>query len=86
MPGPIRSPPPPCPGGVNSLVTRVIQVQQLTLQAALERDADLAFQALLLDPLVVIPPDQAYKMFREMLEKTKSALSGWDLERGGRGR
>jgi alpha-galactosidase/6-phospho-beta-glucosidase family protein len=70
---------PPLPPALTGLVRRVAEVQALTLEAALQRDADLSFQALLLVPLVTIPTDKAHAMFREMLENTKKALPGWKV-------
>jgi len=72
---PIRSS--PLPPGARALVRRVIDVQQLTLRAALERDVDLAFQALLADPLVRLPTDEAWRMFTGMLQYLKPHLPGW---------
>jgi alpha-galactosidase len=69
----------PLPPGVGTLVQRVASVQQMTLEAALNRDIDLAFQAMLNDPLVNIPTDKARKMFTEMLRHTRSTLKGWKL-------
>ncbi len=60
-------------------VSRVIAVQETTLQAALDRDVDLAFQALLNDPLVTIATDQAHKMFTAMLRHVKDLLPGWKI-------
>jgi galacturan 1,4-alpha-galacturonidase len=65
------------PAGPAALVRRVIQVQQLTLKAALERDPDLAFQAMLLDPLVHIPANDAHKMFKAMMRLLAPHLPGW---------
>ncbi|MBN2352651.1 MAG: alpha-galactosidase [Spirochaetales bacterium] len=67
------------PQALSLLVCRIADIQAMTLRAADERDKDLAFQALLLDPLVAIPTDRAYSMFTEMLENTKEALPGWKL-------
>jgi alpha-galactosidase/6-phospho-beta-glucosidase family protein len=72
----------PLPAGAAALVRRVIDVQQLTLRAALERDPDLAFQALLLDPLVHLPVDEAWTMFKGMLHHMKPCLPGWRLPPG----
>lgn len=69
----------PLPAGARALVRRVIDVQALTLQAALTRDVDLAFQALLADPLVRLPVDDAWKMFIAMLRHTRSCLPGWRI-------
>jgi alpha-galactosidase len=68
---------PPLPSGVAALVRRVVEVQEMTLEAALHRDRDQAFAALLNDPLCTIPVDRAWKMFREMLRANKAMLPGW---------
>jgi alpha-galactosidase/6-phospho-beta-glucosidase family protein len=70
---------PELPAGVQALVRRAADVQALTLRAALTRDIDLAFQALLADPLVRLPTDRAWKMFSEMLAYVRGALAGWRL-------
>jgi alpha-galactosidase/6-phospho-beta-glucosidase family protein len=67
----------PLPGGVLSLVQRVVEVQQMTLQAAIDKEKELAFQALLNDPLCTISVDQAWKMFDELLEANRAMLPGW---------
>jgi alpha-galactosidase len=64
---------------VETLVKRVSEVQCLTLEAALAKDKDLAFQALLNDPLVNIQTDAAWKMFGEMLSYQQSMMPGWKL-------
>jgi alpha-galactosidase len=64
---------------VESLVKRVSEVQCMTLEAALEKNTDLAFQALLNDPLVNIQTDKALKMFSEMLSYQKSMMTGWKI-------
>ena len=69
--------PRPLPAGVRALVQRVIAVQQMTLEAATNKDKALAFQAILDDPLCHIPVDQAWAMFNEMLEANKAMLPGW---------
>jgi alpha-galactosidase len=65
----------PLPAGAHQLVDRIVQVQELTLKAALAEDSDLAFQALLCDPLVNIDTDAARKMFSEMLDYVRPQLS-----------
>lgn len=67
------------PEGAAALVRKVVDVQQLTLQAALTRDTELGFQALLSDPLVSIPMDDAWEMYGKMIEHTKDYLPGWRL-------
>jgi alpha-galactosidase len=71
--------PKPLPAGARNLVRRAIDVQRMTLQAALERDVDLAFQALLLDPLCRISVDDAWAMFQEMLQANKEMLPGYKI-------
>jgi len=67
------------PAMVLSLVNHVSQIQKMTLEAALIRSKELAFQALLNDPLVRIPTDQAWAMFEEMLTFVKDTLPDWSL-------
>jgi alpha-galactosidase/6-phospho-beta-glucosidase family protein len=67
------------PTGANALVNRIVDVQQLTLQAALGMDTDLGFQAMLADPLVSIPMDDAWKMYVKMLRHTREYLPGWQI-------
>ncbi len=69
----------PLPAGAAALVNRVVDVQRMTLEAAMTRSKELAFQALTCDPLVSIPTDKAWKMFGEMLRYTKSELVGWKV-------
>ena len=71
--------PAPLPAPLLSLVRRVVEVQQITLQAAVEKDRDLAFQALLNDPLCTIPVDRAWHMFDELLAANREMLPGWEL-------
>ena len=47
-------------------------LQALTLEAAFKRDVDLAFQALVADPLVHLPTEKAAMMFAEMQAKALS--------------
>jgi alpha-galactosidase len=69
--------PAPLPAPVLSLVQRVANVQQMTLEAAIQKDVDLAFQALLNDPLCTIPVDRAWEMFCELLQANAAMLPGW---------
>ncbi len=70
---------PRLPAMALAMQRHIVEVHQLTLRAALERDRDLAFQALLHDPLVHIGPDAAWHMLDEMLEATADLLPGWDI-------
>lgn len=67
----------PLPDGALGLVERVVQVQDLTLMAIVERSHELAFQAMLSDPLVSISTDRAWKMYSEMVDYTREMLPGW---------
>lgn len=67
----------PLPEGAAGLVRRALAEQSLTLSAALNRDFDQAFQALLSHPLVHLPTDRAWAMFTEMVDATREMLPGW---------
>jgi alpha-galactosidase len=67
------------PAGVEALVARAVSNQEMIVEAALERDKRLAFQAFLNDPLTNLPTDKAWKMFNEMLKATKDMLPGWKI-------
>jgi alpha-galactosidase len=54
------------PPGVHALVARHVANQEMIIEAALNRDADLAFQAVLNDPTTNLPIDQAWSMFNEI--------------------
>jgi galacturan 1,4-alpha-galacturonidase len=69
----------PLPTGAQALVSRVIDVQRMTLEAGLSRDPGLAFQALLADPLVHLSTEEAWRMFRSMLRATRDHLPGWRI-------
>lgn len=64
----------PLPAGAQALVTRIVSVQQMVLEAALTGNRELAFAALLCDPLVSIPTDRARAMFDEMLAYASKQL------------
>jgi alpha-galactosidase len=68
----------PLPEMLESIILHIVQIQMAVLEAALERDRDLAFQALLNDPLVRIPTDKAWEMFLEMLDHVKDLLPGFE--------
>jgi galacturan 1,4-alpha-galacturonidase len=54
------------PAGVQALVARHVGNQELILEAALQRNVDLAFQAILNDPNTHLPIDTAWRMFGEI--------------------
>ncbi len=67
------------PAGIKTWVDRAILNQEMIVEAAFTQDKDLAFQALLNDPLMSLPTDKAWRMFNEMLKATKAMLPGWKL-------
>lgn len=67
------------PAGVETLVARAACNQEMIVQAALTRDKTMAFQAVLNDPLMSLPTDRAWKMFRQMLRATAALLPGWKI-------
>lgn len=60
------------PTGVHALVARHVENQEAIIDAALNRDKDLAFHAVFNDPTTNLPIDQAWAMFNEM-----GLPSGW---------
>jgi alpha-galactosidase len=64
----------PLPPLLASIVSHVAKVQQTTLEAARLGDREMAFQALIADPLVRISTDDARRMFAEMLDHAREAL------------
>ena len=62
------------PDGVNALVMRIIEEQELVVEAGLTGNYELAFTAFLNNPNVCLPVDTARKLFNEMLENTKKYL------------
>ena len=67
------------PAGARALVRRVAEVQALTLRAGLEKNVDLAFQALLADPLTRLSTDEAWTMFKAQLAHMRPSLPGWRI-------
>ena len=66
------------PEGINALVTRIIEEQELVTEAGLTGNYELAFTAFLNNPNVCLPMDTARKLFNEMLENTKKYLPFYD--------
>jgi len=60
----------PIPASIIGLIARHVYNQELIIEAALQADDDMAFQAIASDPLTTIPMDKAWKMTREMIEAT----------------
>ena len=68
------------PAEVESLVLRHVTNQETTLQAALHKDANIAFRAFSADPLVSIGVMDASSLMQEMLQNTRGYLPGWNLD------
>ncbi len=66
------------PKPVNSLVRRVMDVQSMVLEAGLTLDKDLAFAALLADPLCCLSVDDARAMFDEMLAANAAMMKEYE--------
>lgn len=62
------------PVSLYGLISRIVAAQEMVVDAALNRDLELAFKAFVNDPLVTINPNDARKLFDEMVENTKSYL------------
>lgn len=58
----------PLPAGAAEWVRRATSEQEMTLDAGFSGSLTLAFEVLLNHPLVRLPTDRAWDMFREMLE------------------
>jgi alpha-galactosidase len=69
----------PLPPGLHPLIARHVANQEGIVEAALARDPDRAFQAVLGDPTTALPPDEARAMFREMLAASRAFLPGWPV-------
>jgi len=64
----------PLPKGVDSLVRRVVYEQQLTLEAAVTGDYELAYRAFANDANVEIPLAESRELFTQMVKNTAKYL------------
>ena len=69
----------PLPKGAAAQVRRVIDQQQLILEASMNKDIDMAFQGLLSDALIRMPTDRAWQMFGELNRANRAMLRGWKI-------
>ena len=67
------------PTSIYSLIARIVGVQEMTLEAALTRDLDLAFEAFCTDPLTTITREAARELFDTMIENTKKYLTMYNI-------
>ncbi len=64
---------------IQNLVTRQVLNQETIVQAALQKNTQLAFNAFMNDPLVMLSLQDGAKLFREMLVYTQEYLPGWNI-------
>ena len=67
------------PTSIYSLIARIVGVQEMTLEAALTRNLDLAFEAFCTDPLTRITREEAKELFNTMIENTKEYLTMYNI-------
>jgi len=65
---------PPMQEDLAAIMRTQIEIQDLVVRAALEKDPDLAFQAVVADPLSPPNEDKCRRMFHEMMDKQKHLL------------
>lgn len=64
----------PLPLAVKGLMDNVVTTQKLTLEAGMKEDRELALQAMLSDPLVNLPIDEAEQMMDELFEANREMM------------
>ncbi len=65
------------PSSIYPLISRICGQQELTIEAAMERDLEKAFKVFINDPLVPLSMEDARKLFDEMVENTKAYLGDY---------
>lgn len=65
------------PEAIYPLISRICGQQELTVEAAMERDLEKAFRVFMNDPLVPLSMTDARKLFDEMVENTKAYLGDY---------
>ena len=69
------------PEALNGMLLHHVKNQETTVRAGITRDAHLAFQAFVTDPLVTgLSLSEAESLFSEMLKNTRKYLPGWKLD------
>jgi alpha-galactosidase len=68
------------PPGLVPLIAQHVANQELIVEAALQRDPQLAFQAVFNDPSSHLPIDSAWEMFNRLMQASRNDLPGWNLE------
>lgn len=67
----------PIPASIYPMIATACANQELTVQAALRRDRDMALCAFLADPLMTASLDDGKKMFAEMFDNTAAYLKDY---------
>ena len=73
------------PGKINALLMRIIEEQEMVVEAALTGDYELAFTAFRNNPNVPLGLEQARELFDQMLENTKKYLPYYETYKNCRG-
>lgn len=68
------------PAGLLPLIALHASNQELIVEASLNRDKELAFQAVFNDPSSPLPIDASWEMFNHLLLASRKDLPGWNLE------
>jgi alpha-galactosidase len=71
----------PLPDGLVALLDQQIRIQDLVVRAAVDRDRDLALQALQLDPVRGGDLGHAEAMLQDLLSSHAELLPGWEQSR-----
>ena len=69
----------PIPKEINPLISRICLEQEIISEGIAERNLDKIFMAFVNDPLVTCSPEDARKLFTEMVDNTKAYLSMYEL-------
>lgn len=68
------------PTTIHGLISRVVDEQELVVEAGIKRDLNLAFKAFANDTLVTVDTKTAKILFDEMVENTRNYLSNYSFD------
>lgn len=68
------------PKSIYPLVSRICDEQEALNEAIANRDLNAIFAAFVSDPLVTCSYDDAYELFKEMVNNTKAYLKSYDID------
>lgn len=69
----------PLPDSIYGLIAPVVAEQEMVVEAAINRDLNLAFEAFCQDAHVQLPLNDARALFNEMVQNTKEYLPGYKI-------